>query len=225
MHHLTRRSFVSAKMRAAHTLATMMPGLCLIIFGTLLSAVGTADESNDSVQTAIDELKKLGARVFFRPLESDEDDDDPESKRQVSAVLIGQDWKGSDEGLKYIEQIPKLPTLYVVGRTKISEERFAKLKKAMPDLAIERRSGAYLGVSPISRNGCLITRVASGSPADKAGLKQGDTIQKIDQKTVQNVNDLLTALQPKEPGDEVDLTVLQESKSITIKVKLDKWPQ
>jgi hypothetical protein len=207
-----------------------MTGLYSIMVGVSLFALGAFDEStnepNESVQEkhAISELKKLGAKVVFKPSEADHEEDDRESDQDVWFVLIGQDWKGGDEGLKHIERLPKLSTLYIAGRSKISQERLAKLKKSMPGLAIERRTGVYLGINPATRNGCLINRIQPGSPADKAGLTQGDVIQQFDEKPIKNVNELIEALHSKEPGDEVDLTVLRDDNSIKIKVKLGNWP-
>jgi S1-C subfamily serine protease len=69
---------------------------------------------------------------------------------------------------------------------------------------------------PVS-SGALVQDVRKGSPADKAGLKAGDTqtsegltiggdiIVKVDDKTVKKPDDVLAALDGKKPGDEVTI--------------------
>ncbi len=55
--------------------------------------------------------------------------------------------------------------------------------------------------------GVLIVRVAAGSPADEVGLARGDIILTLDGDEVNSVAALLAALEDKEPGDEIELTV------------------
>lgn len=65
--------------------------------------------------------------------------------------------------------------------------------------------------------------VAAGSPADKAGLKKGDIIQKIGNETVGEQGGLSTILGQYKPGDKVTLTVLRDGKTQTIDVTLGTY--
>ncbi|MFO7271535.1 MAG: trypsin-like peptidase domain-containing protein [Sphaerobacter thermophilus] len=76
----------------------------------------------------------------------------------------------------------------------------------------------YLGISfrPVTRAGrsigdseqpVLVMEVASGSPADEAGLRPGDVITAIDGTTLDDEHPFLNVLYAYEPGDTVTLTI------------------
>jgi len=62
--------------------------------------------------------------------------------------------------------------------------------------------------------------VVAGSPADKAGIKGGDVITKIDGRAITRSDDLVVAIRAKAPGDTVTLTVKRDGKEQDIKVTL-----
>jgi S1-C subfamily serine protease len=75
---------------------------------------------------------------------------------------------------------------------------------------------AFLGVSirtlgprsgsPNARSGgAIVGDVQSGSPADDAGLQQGDTIVSLAGKSVSSIDDLTSALAPHHPRDKVSI--------------------
>lgn len=100
----------------------------------------------------------------------------------------------------------------------------------------------YLGVSYqiITRDravvnelpeGAYIRRVVTGSAADKAGIKRGDIITKMDNEKVTQDNDIATIIKQKKVGDTIRLTVwrggeenTQEGKREDITVKLEAAP-
>ena len=49
----------------------------------------------------------------------------------------------------------------------------------------------------------------AGSPADKAGLKNGDVITAVDGKSIDNANNLRAIMQNHKPGDAIQLTVVK----------------
>lgn len=55
--------------------------------------------------------------------------------------------------------------------------------------------------------GALVTRVASGGPADKAGIRRGDVILSVDGTKVDNDHSLSSLIQEKKTGDVVTLSV------------------
>jgi S1-C subfamily serine protease len=59
-------------------------------------------------------------------------------------------------------------------------------------------------------NGVLIAQVNTGSAAEKAGLKAGDVVVAIGDRTVQETGDVLGALATRAPGDEVRVTILRD---------------
>ena len=90
--------------------------------------------------------------------------------------------------------------------------------------------GNYFGAP--DGEGILIREVLPGTPADKAGLKAGDVIVRIDGNRVRNADDLRSALRDKtgkaaggadsekQAPVTADLTVLRGGKQITARVEL-----
>jgi putative serine protease PepD len=84
---------------------------------------------------------------------------------------------------------------------------------------------AYLGVGiATASNGVRLTEVRSGTPAEKAGLRAGDVITKLDGKAVTQAAALGSAIDAKQPGDTVSLTYVRGGKTATATVKLTVRP-
>jgi serine protease Do len=66
--------------------------------------------------------------------------------------------------------------------------------------------------------------VVSGSPADKAGLKQGDVITKVNNTTLDDSHSLASALSQYGPGEKITLTVVRSGKTQTVDVTLAPYP-
>ena len=72
---------------------------------------------------------------------------------------------------------------------------------------------AMLGVVTESEDdGLKITDVTEGSGADKAGLKEDDIITKVDDKKVDDPDDLTKLIRSHKPGDKVNITYLRDKK-------------
>jgi S1-C subfamily serine protease len=91
------------------------------------------------------------------------------------------------------------------------------------------RSGprASLGVVPDygtdeSTVGVRITGTTPGSPADSAGLREGDTIVQIDQKKIDNLYDLTDFLNSAKPGDHVNITVMRDKQRVQMQTTLSQ---
>jgi hypothetical protein len=83
--------------------------------------------------------------------------------------------------------------------------------------------GPYFGSVPdfaeVPR-GVRFADVSPGSPAALAGLKAGDILVKFGADPIQNLYDFTYALRAHKAGDEVEVEVLRNDKSVTAKVKL-----
>jgi putative serine protease PepD len=76
-----------------------------------------------------------------------------------------------------------------------------------------------IGVGDADNNGgASVASVTSGSPADKAGLKQGDVITKAGNTDIHNSDDLLNVVQSSHVGDKLTLTVTRGGSTQTITV-------
>uniref|UniRef100_A0A7V6CD15 DegQ family serine endoprotease n=1 Tax=Thermodesulfobacterium geofontis TaxID=1295609 RepID=A0A7V6CD15_9BACT len=69
--------------------------------------------------------------------------------------------------------------------------------------------------------GALITEVKSGSPAEKAGLKERDVVISYNGKSVKNASELKNYVLLTKPGTEVELRIIRNGKEIPIKVKIE----
>ena len=60
------------------------------------------------------------------------------------------------------------------------------------------------------RSGVRVGGVRAGSPAERAGVRQGDVIVAFGGLTVRTLEDFTFALRGRRPGDRVEVTVLRE---------------
>ena len=73
-----------------------------------------------------------------------------------------------------------------------------------------------------STNGVLVSSVEPNSPAQKAGLQNGDVIIKLDNKAVHTSGALIGEIAAKRIGDNVTLTIIRDKKEVSVKVTLAK---
>lgn len=71
-------------------------------------------------------------------------------------------------------------------------------------------------------SGIYIEQIIKNSPAQKAGLKIGDIITKIDGIEINKMSDLKEYIYTKEPNDEVILNIQRNKNIIEVKIKLAK---
>jgi putative serine protease PepD len=79
------------------------------------------------------------------------------------------------------------------------------------------------GLTPTS--GVLILNVLTGSPADTAGLKQGDVIVNIDGKAINSAEALQSVVQQDKPGQHISVTYYSGSSKKTTSVTLGNQSQ
>ena len=85
--------------------------------------------------------------------------------------------------------------------------------------------GAYLGTIPDmtgSPGGVLLVGVRAGSPAERAGLKAGDVITGMGNKTIANLVEMTEALRSHQPGDSVIIAVRRDGAAIQLNAVLGK---
>jgi serine protease Do len=85
-------------------------------------------------------------------------------------------------------------------------------------------SRGFLGVKTEKDNGAKVTEVTAGSPAEKAGLKVGDIITKIDDVAVTSPEDLSKAVGAYKPNEKVTITYTRNKKSQKVTTTLGKRP-
>jgi aminopeptidase N len=76
-----------------------------------------------------------------------------------------------------------------------------------------------LGTVPdftFSGEGCRISGVVPGSPAETCGLQEGDIITRINEQRIRGLKDLSEVLKSLSPGDPISVTLLREGRELTV---------
>ncbi len=86
----------------------------------------------------------------------------------------------------------------------------------------ETVSHPALGVSAADNTsgGATVARVVSGSGAEKAGIKEGDVIVKFGDQSINDADDLVSAVQSHQVGDKVEVTYKRDGNTQTTTVTL-----
>ncbi|HVF80691.1 MAG TPA: PDZ domain-containing protein [Flavisolibacter sp.] len=88
----------------------------------------------------------------------------------------------------------------------------------------EDANRAMLGVNTDENDkGAELESVVKESAAEKAGLKKGDIITKIDDKKIEAASDVTKAIKAHKPGDKVSITYLRDGKEQKATAELTKW--
>lgn len=72
--------------------------------------------------------------------------------------------------------------------------------------------------------GVIIRAVETGSPADRAGLAQGDVITAVDDERIGSLGDLLGTLRRHQPGDTITVTIQRGQERDELEVTLGELP-
>jgi C-terminal processing protease CtpA/Prc len=85
--------------------------------------------------------------------------------------------------------------------------------------ALNKDLGSYFSIP--DGKGVLVVEVIGGTPAEKAGIKAGDVITKVRDRSVYEPSDLVSALRNEDAG-KVPLTVVRKGRTQTIQPELEK---
>jgi putative serine protease PepD len=88
----------------------------------------------------------------------------------------------------------------------------------------ESREQGYLGVGLTDRTdggqGAVIANVESGSPADQAGIEEGDIVVAIDGQPVTGRAGMIAVVRDAEPGETISITIERSGEKITAEATL-----
>jgi len=91
-------------------------------------------------------------------------------------------------------------------------------------LFTEDENRAMLGVTTEGEDqGAEIQSITKESAAEKAGLKKGDIITKIDDKKIETSDDVTESIRGHKPGEKVSITYLRDGKEQKTTAELTKW--
>ncbi len=107
----------------------------------------------------------------------------------------------------------------------IAEQLIAngKVVRAFMGIAPENLLGyekAKLGI----RDGAIIRQVQAGSPAEKAGLKEGDVVVRVANTRIRSESDLRNSMLLHRPGETVPVEIVRNGQRMTVQVKLAELP-
>lgn len=97
--------------------------------------------------------------------------------------------------------------------------KYGKAKHPALLVTVNDQYNAYAQYNNLPQ-GAYIQEVVPDGPAAKAGLKKGDVIIKVNDKTVKNSGDLIRELYRYQVGDQVTVTYLRENKTAEVQVTL-----
>jgi len=96
--------------------------------------------------------------------------------------------------------------------------RRAKLGVTVQPITADLASS--LGLSDV--RGALVNQVEPGSPAERAGVKQGDVITEVAGRQVSDGNELRNAISNTTPGTSVALKIVRDGRPSEVSAKLDE---
>ena len=97
-------------------------------------------------------------------------------------------------------------------------------------LLLSDDEGAYLGVRLIEETehpegGARITWILEDSPADRAGLREGDIIVGLDELPIRGPLALTRRIESRSPGETVELVIVRDRQERTVVAELGKEPE
>ena len=111
-----------------------------------------------------------------------------------------------------------------------------KIVSDLIDFGSVKRARLGVTMSPVTENiasemklssldGVYINEVASGSAADKAGIKQGDVLVKLDSTLIKTPSSLQVKVNSFRPGDRTEATVIRGGKTLTLPLVFEEAPE
>lgn len=151
-------------------------------------------------------MKGIPVLFFFTGLHTDyhrpSDDADKlayESQETVTRYIA--------EVMSEADALDEIPFTKVVVKEDQKVSRFNVYVGTIPDYAANEKGFRINGTSP-------------GSPAEKAGMEEGDIIVQFGETEVRNIYDYMTALSRHQPGEDVPVIVLRGEDEVSLIVSL-----
>jgi hypothetical protein len=186
---------------------------------------GVLDQCAAADQEAILALGKAGAQFEFKPAKPAKDQAHDQVGPQLRLIILGKKWKGSDADLRLVATLP-VDALNVRGLGKVSDQALEDLRKARPDIGVDRVPEAFHGATfrtTEKTNQPQVATVLPNSPAARAGFQQGDVILEYAGKPVPDSPAFRAAAFALKPGQKVAAKLLRNGMTLSVTVELGAW--
>ena len=111
-----------------------------------------------------------------------------------------------------------------------------KIMRDLIDKGIVSRGWLGVGIQDVSHDlakafklkstkGSLITGIMQDTPAQKAGMRKGDVVIRINDKLIQNSNHLRNEIANAGAYAEIEMELIRDGKTVLLKLKLDERPK
>lgn len=148
-------------------------------------------------------------------------------KGQVIGINTATAAKGQSEGIGFAIPISSVKTaIHSIKKTGKIIRPYLGVRYVVVDqkIAAIRNINSDKGVIVVGDESRNLPAVEAGSPADKAGIRQGDIILKINADEIGEGKSLVRFLSKYQPGDEITLKIIREGRELDVKVKLSEAP-
>ncbi len=135
-----------------------------------------------------------------------------------SQILTGSTFGEGNIGIGFAIPVNMAKNVMDQLRTKGKVTR-AQLGVTIQNVSPEMAQSLNL---PAHTTGVIVSSVAPGSAADRAGVKQGDVITALDGQPVKDMNTLRNRVAQSTPGTSAELTVIRSGHEQHLAVKLDE---
>jgi len=136
----------------------------------------------------------------------------------INAAIVSR--SGGNQGIGFA-----IPTNIVQGvmRQLISygEVRRGRIGVSIRDISPDLKDALKLS----TLDGALVNDVTEDSPADKAGLKEGDIIIGFNGDDIRDASDIRNSVGLVEPGERADITYLREGKRRTTRISVAEFDE
>lgn len=132
------------------------------------------------------------------------------SKSEAEGIGFAIPISSVSSGIESVKKTGKLTRPYL-------GVRYASVNKQIAGLKNLKTDNGALVIGDLSKG---LPAVVSGSPAEKAGIKDGDVIIEISGKKLDESHSLMRILGTLNPGEQVDVKIIRDSKEISYKVTL-----
>lgn len=85
----------------------------------------------------------------------------------------------------------------------------------------DQPAGLGVSISESSQQGVTVEQVHPGSPAQQAGIREGDQILRISGRQIRSVPDLMSTIQNMDPGQRVQIEVFRDGREQTLTATLE----